>query len=174
MDNKPKIYVTEAGYNQYIQALKESEAILSEKLRERTGNGRNRVGSDGDYQTSVSDNEVALAANTVSRIKEEIMRLEVVSKENLSETQIDLEDIVTLLHNDTNEVRQVKLTGGMPVVGFGTEVHSITINSPMGKAIYKKNVGDTVSYSVGKNNFSVSILSKEKEFTMPENEREPE
>ena len=174
MDNKSKIYVTEEGYKQYLQALKESEAILGEKLRERSDSGKNRLGSDGDYQTSVSDNEIALAANTVSRIKEEIMRLEVVSKENLNASQIDLEDIVTLLHNDTNEVRQVKLTGGMPVVGFGTEVHSITINSPMGKAIYKKNVGDTVSYSVGKNNFSVSILSKEKEFTMAESEREPE
>jgi transcription elongation GreA/GreB family factor len=62
----------------------------------------------------------------------------------------------------------------MPVVGFGDEINSITINSPMGKAIYKKSVGDTVSFSVGKNNLSVTIISKEKEFTKAESEREPE
>lgn len=174
MENKSKIYVTEDGYKQYIEALKESQALLSEKLRERTESGRNRVGGDGDYQTGVADSEISLIYNTIAGLKDSIDRLEIVSKENLSETQVGLGDIVTLLHKDTNEVRQVKLTGGMPVVGFGAEVHSITINSPMGKAIYKKNVGDTVSYSVGKNNFSVSIISKEKEFTMPEKERDPD
>lgn len=174
MDNKPKIYVTEEGYKQYVEALKESQALLSEKLRERTESGRNRVGSDGDYQTGVADSEISLIYNTIAGLKDSIDRLEIVSKENLNETQIDLEDIVTLLHTDTNEVRQVKLTGGMPVVGFDADFHTITINSPMGKAIYKKKVGDTVSYSVGKNTFAVSIISKEKEFTMPENERESE
>ena len=174
MKNEVKIYVTQDGYDQYMEALKDSEINLSEKLKERMGSGKNRVGGDGDYQTGVSDNEVALAASNVRRLKDEISRLKIVSKENLEESQIDLGDIVTLLHIDTNEMRQVKLTGGMPVVRFGDEINSITINSPMGKAIYKKNVGDTVSYSVGKNKFSIFIVSKEKEFTKAESEREPE
>lgn len=174
MDNNSKIYVTEEGYKQYIEALKECEAIYNAKLGERTAYGRNRVGGDGDYQTGVIDEEIRGAYSAVERMKEQIARLAIVSKENLNETQIDLEDIVTILHNDNNEVRQVKLTGGMAVLGGSDLFHTITINSPMGKAIYKKNVGDTVSYSVGKNTFSISILSKEKEFSQSEKERESE
>lgn len=166
MKSKVKIFVTQDGYNQYIEALKESEVILSEKLRERIGSGKNRVGADGDYQTGVSDNEVALVANNISRLKEEISRLEIVSKENLKESQVDLGDIVTLLHTDTNEIGQVKLTGGMPIVGIGDKINSITINSPMGKAIYKKSVGDIVSYFVNdrsgnRREFTIQIISKE-------------
>ena len=169
MDNQQKIYVTQEGYDQYIAALQESKRKYSEYLRTRSEYGKNTV---ENYQTGVYDTEIALLRNSVKSLEESISRLVVVESEKSDEGKIGLGDIVTVLHVDNNEVRVVKLSGGMPVLGLDGEVNTITINSPMGKAIYKKNVGDTVSFSVGKNTFSVNILSKEKSLDAPEVEQE--
>ena len=45
---------------------------------------------------------------------------------------------------------------------FNDELVTITINSPMGAAIYKKKVGDVVTYKVRNNEFTAMIISKEK------------
>lgn len=52
------------------------------------------------------------------------------------------------------------------------EIYNLTIDSPLGEAIYKQKVGDVVTYSVGKNKFTATILSISAE---PQNEaQEPE
>ena len=72
---KQKIYVSQAGYDQYMEALAQSKAIYDEKLKERTRCGKNRVGADGDYQTGTADTELQIATAAVSDLEETISRL---------------------------------------------------------------------------------------------------
>lgn len=45
---------------------------------------------------------------------------------------------------------------------FGAEVFEISINSPLGKAVYQRKVGDNVSYTVNGKVFNVTIINKSK------------
>ena len=40
------------------------------------------------------------------------------------------------------------------------DINEISLNSPLGMSLYKSKIGSTVNYLVGKNEFTVSILSK--------------
>lgn len=95
-------------------------------------------------------------------IEDIISRLCIISKENIEESLINLDDIVTVVYTDTNELRKVKLTGGIPELKFGEDVDVITINSPLGKALYQRTVGEVVSFNVGSRMLSVQIVSREK------------
>ena len=49
---------------------------------------------------------------------------------------------------------------------FNADIPMITIDSPLGKEVYLKEIGYVGNYSVGKNNIRVEIVSKEKESTL--------
>ena len=170
MENQSKIYVTRQGYNEYIEALASAEEKYAEVLKSRPNYGQN---ASDNYRSNVYDSEVRVYRNTVSSLKDTIARLVVIEKEDSQESVVGLGEIVTVMSED-GEVRQFKLTGGMPRLDVNAEVLEITINSPMGKAIYKSRVGDTVSYSVNKNNFSATILSKESAKEQSPKESQPE
>lgn len=68
----------------------------------------------------------------------------------------DTVDINMLLTPTTGREMTVQLIGGT-VTEIGKQV---SINSPMGKAIYGRRIGETVSYEVNKNNINVKLLRK--------------
>ena len=83
----------------------------------------------------------------------------VINEDNKDESVVNFEDIVEVQMERGGDVKVEKfiVTGGLPDI----YANKISINSPMGKAVYGKRVGDQVSYSVGKNIFNITILSKE-------------
>lgn len=169
MDNKSKIYVSREGYNQYIEALAECKQRYAEHTKTRADYGKNEV---ENYQTGVYDTEASILLGSIRDLNETISRLHIIENEQQKDGVIGLEDIVTIIFNDTNEIKQVKLTGGMPVVDRTQDIVTVTVNSPIGKAVYKKSVGETVSYSVGKNTFAITIISKEAAYS-PNKEKQP-
>lgn len=162
-----KIYVTKAGYNQYVAALEDCKKRYAEHAKTRADYGKNEV---ENYQTGAYDNEATILLCSIRDLTETISHLSIIENENTEEGTIGLEDIATIMFVDTGEIRQVKLTGGMPNIDKDNEVITITINSPMGKAIYKNKVGETVSYKVGNNSISVMIISKQNGLEKQENQ----
>ena len=59
---------------------------------------------------------------------------------------------------DDMEEMTFKLVGASG--DFNAEIQEISINSPLGSAVYKKKIGDTCSYSVNNRNFSVLLKHK--------------
>lgn len=171
VNDNSKIYVTQEGYNQYLLALKECEKKYAECLRTRVDYGKN---TSDDYKSTVYDTEARLCRNAVEDMNRTISRLVILEDEKSEDGVVGLGDIVTVLSLDANEVRQFKLTGGMPKLGLDKEVLEITINSPMGKAIHKSKVGETVSFKVGQRTLSATIISKEKGSELEKQEAQPE
>ena len=59
--------------------------------------------------------------------------------------------------DDTEEITfKLVATSG----SFGGKMQEVSINSPLGAAVYKKQIGDTCSYSVNNRNFSVYLKQK--------------
>ena len=125
-----------------------------------------------DAADKVNEVERLIAAR--NSLYETIRGFVVVENEESLEGVVCIGDLVTVLTFDNDEIRQVKLIGGTPVLNENGELCEISIKSPMGKAILGKNVGDVVSYSTSKKTFTAQILSKEKTKEQAQEESQPE
>lgn len=159
MEETKIIYVTQEGYNQYIAALKDYQDAYAALLKTRVEYGKNSV---ENYQTGVYDMEAEALLSNIRNMNKTISQLEIISDENAEENTVNLGDIVNVQVVGDDELRKVKLIGGVPIIALNDELVTITINSPMGAAIYKKKVGDVVTYKVRNNEFTAMIISKEK------------
>ena len=90
----------------------------------------------------------------------ELQRIVIMEKHKDSDT-IDIGDIILanmiFSPDDTEEITfKLVATSG----SFGGKMQEVSINSPLGAAVYKKQIGDTCSYSVNNRNFSVYLKQK--------------
>ena len=81
----------------------------------------------------------------------------VIIEKDVETDKIGLDDYVKvkLFMNDEEDEFSFKL-----VASLSPKEDEISINSPMGRAIYKKGIGDKISYQVGDALCVVEILSK--------------
>ncbi len=148
---------------QGLEQIDELINIEKNKLREAVKqkaiafqNDTNAWHDNAAYDAALErENEAIEEINRLIDIK---MTVEVISKHNIPE-QIDIGDIVTVEMNN-DEIFDVVLTGKFQANSKDSEV---TLNSPIGEAIYKKQIGDTISYlSHGKNKCLIKILAVKK------------
>ena len=154
------IRATKDGLKDYKEALKCAEAELAAVKATRELYGKNSV---DDYQIGEYDIDLKTKENIVNELKREIANIVVIDQSNEEEGKIGFDDVVTSIYLDTNEAIKVKLTGGIAplLLGERREIDVITVNSPLGKAIYQSNVGDITSFKVGQKVITIKIVSKE-------------
>ena len=90
--------------------------------------------------------------------KKKSMLKDIVIIDKESNGTVSLNMKVELLFIDDDIVEEYILTGD---INSNLDDNSITLNSPLGSAIYGKKVGDKVSYKVGDNIYNVEILGIE-------------
>jgi transcription elongation GreA/GreB family factor len=156
--NKEKIYLDEEGYKEYLDSI--------EKLKEKLTN--NSKGKTESYYAAVGDGwhdnfayedanrQETMIVSEINKLKDNLPKIEIIKRGN-NRNIIDIDDEVTLEidYGTGKETNTYKLIAHNP-----TRDTDISINSPLGKAIYKRKVNDTVSYNVGNNAFMVKIINK--------------
>ena len=158
MEEKSTIYVTQEGFEQYLKALQDAKEAYAALLKTRVDYGRNSV---EDYKTSAYDLEANNLLYNIRSLSESIANMKIIADENVEESTVNMGDVVTIQFVGDDDVRKVQIVGGAPDIGRDDGIVSITINSPMGNAIYKKKIGEVVSYKVRNNEFTAIIISKE-------------
>lgn len=159
MNNFTKIYVTKKGYKQYIDALNQAQQVLADHVKTRSDYG---VNTGDNYRTAAFDEKRLRLAYAVKEMEDTISNLVIIEDKNAKENTINMDDIINIQFKG-EESCKVQIVGGMPDVNREDGMICITINSPLGAALYKKKIGDKVSYNVGNKEFQVDILSKEKQ-----------
>ena len=80
------------------------------------------------------------------------------------ETLVDVNDIVTvnmIFGPDDSEELEFKLVGSVgSYTSDNSGIKEASINSPLGKSVYHKKVGESASYKVESRVFNIEILSK--------------
>lgn len=155
------IYLDKNGYNEMLGQIEE----LKEEIK------KNDLGRKEAFDAGAGDGwdspEFEEIERTSFRLSSELKRMyEVLSRVVIVEKQdnediVDIGDIVLLgveFNKGDIEESAYKLTGGSG--DLFKEIPEISINSPMGAAIYKKHVGDTCSYTVRDREISVFIKNK--------------
>lgn len=154
-----KIYLDEKGYNEY---LKEIDAI-KEKIKQNSSD-ITEYQSDDAYGDGWHDNfayeEAMKKENMLFHELEVKMKglknIEIV-KESANENEVNINKIVSLKFDDNDEIEKYQLTGGSSS-NTSLKIPSITLNSPLGKAIYKKKINDKFKYDIDGNTVTGIIV----------------
>ena len=101
-----------------------------------------------------------------------------VKKEHSTDGRIGLDDIVDVYLYEKEQIMKVQITGERPQVLEDEGLSKITLQSPMGKAIFGKKVDDIVTYTIegrasrriSPQKLTLKILSVERAFAN-ENEK---
>lgn len=158
------ILLDEDGYKQFINEL--------EKLKQQSDNSA-LSGSDA-YNNAIGDGwhdnfafeesmrESRLIAKRIDDMYEKKKYIKIIEDKDIKESVINLNDTVLveiIYSEDDKEKEYLKLTGKYIPNTDGT-IKEITINSPLGKAIYKAKIGSIQKYQVGDRKIEVKIISK--------------
>ncbi len=163
MESK-KLRLNSDGVNAYNREIENKEEELK-KLRLYKGTdaiyqGDNWHDNPTLYQAELK--EVSLMKE-ISRLKNMLLDAEIVESLN-DESLVDIGDVVKLemfLDPDNVEENIFKLVATTP--NFSANIKEVSLNSPLGSAIYQKKVGESTSYSVNNNTFNIIIKGKAKD-----------
>lgn len=157
-----KIKMDQEGFEQYLKQIEKLEEELSQtrlyKGKTAIFQGDNWHDNPELYQTEARERSLM---QQITQMRANAQNIEIVER-NSDVSIIDIGDFVTLdmIYSESNvEEMFLKLVGGE--ANFRGDVPEISINSPLGKSIYQKKVGDRASYQVNGRIFNVLIKGKE-------------
>lgn len=161
MINKDEILMDKAGYD---KLLAEIEAIKAKINEVNSGRREAYDAGSGDGWDSPEFEEIERVENVLlGELKskcDQLTRAKIIEKSDNVDL-VDIGDIILAVFTDpsnkSNELK-FKLVGGNG--DLFAEIQEVSVNSPMGIAVYKKKVGDICNYSVNNNNYTVEIKEK--------------
>lgn len=154
-----KIYLDKAGYENYLKSLEDIKKEIDANAKLMSIYASDDAYGDGWYDNFAYEETMHKEAELFQKYnKKKSMLKDIVIVDKESNGTVSLNMKVELLFIDDEEIEEYIITGD---INSNIEDNSITINSPLGSAIYGKKVGDKVSYKVGDNTYNVEILGIE-------------
>ena len=155
-----KIFLDEQGYKEYIEKtkqLKEDFDTISTLISKIVVEGR-KEDANTDYERLMVTRKHL--KETIQSRENDISKIVIVSRTENSD-YLDIGDVVRVslrFPNGVTEEDTFELTAGEN--DLTGEVSKISINVPLGKCVYKKDVGDTDSYDIRDGKVQVTIIEK--------------
>ncbi|MDD2518603.1 MAG: hypothetical protein PHG18_01800 [Bacilli bacterium] len=161
--NEKKLYLDKNGYNEYLKSIEELFVKLKENSKSKKCSYHSAVG-DGWHDNFDFEEAKRIEVSLVMQINnknEELKNIVIVENDNSDDSIVNINDVVELkfIFDEDEELEKFKLTGGCNPKEYD-DYREITLNSPIGKAIYKQKLGNIVEYIVSSKKFNVQILRK--------------
>lgn len=157
------ILVNEEGYKQFYEkmdSLRESNLsnanMMSQSYKDFIGDGWH---DNPIYEEAVRKNRMIDVE--INKMLEQEKKLKLINDIQDSSC-VNIDDIIRvefIYLDGEKEIEDIKLTGKF-IPNTDLEIKEISLNSPIGKAIYKKKIGKTYSYQVGNNSISIRIVER--------------
>ena len=159
------ILVDTDGFNQYYEELNRLKelslsiaSIGSESYADVVGDGWH-----DNFAFEDTMRESRKIASRINKILEDEKYLKIVDKKSTSDDIIDIGDILTIkVIYDIDDIEKytIKLTGKYKIDN-NAKIKEISLNSPIGRSIYLKNINDNnISYYVNDKKISIKIINK--------------
>lgn len=159
------ILVDTDGFNQYYEELNRLKelslsiaSIGSESYADAVGDGWH-----DNFAFEDAMRESRKIASRINKILEDEKYLKIVDKKSTSDDIIDIGDILTIrVTYDIDDIEEytIKLTGKY-MIDNNANIEEISLNSPIGRSIYLKNINDNnISYYVNDKKISIKIINK--------------
>lgn len=158
-----KIKLNQNGYEDYLREIEKKEKELADlrmyKGKDAIYQGDNWHDNPTLYQAELQ--EMALMKE-IAEMKQKLNNIEIV--QNIGDDSlVDIGDVVKIdmIFSENDREEQIfKLVGTSPNFDLNAEIQEISINSPVGKAMYHKKIGDVANYKVNARTFTIQIKEK--------------
>ena len=162
-----EILVDENGYQQYLDEIEKLKQLSRNNLTIGSTAYNDAIG-DGWHDNFAFEQAIIEDRKIATKINNMILKkpfIKVITTKNREKELVDIGDILILeikYAEDDIEKVKVKLTGNyFPNTNIENDIQEITLNSPLGKAIYQKNIYDkTISYDVQNKKVEIKIIKK--------------
>ena len=150
------------GYDQLITEIAEIRKKLNEVYRERPDDF-----IIGDWEDNAVSSGYMLKNEEITRLRYELESrlaklpyIQIVESLN-NDDLVDINDVIRVSYAQADDDEKdfiLRLVGKVP--DLNSEIRQVSINSPMGQAVYGKPIGSTQSYTVRNNTFQITIEEK--------------
>ena len=164
-ENTEKIYVTKAGYDEFFEELehRKEQFMLngssgSKMYQDAVGDGWH---DNFDFENSMrEENKIA---HSVDKMLRDAKRLVIVEEKKLKTNVVHLDDTIRVIlkfSDDDQEEELIKLTGMYFPSVHTDSILEVTLNSPIGAAIYQKKIPSKTYYEVNDAKVEIEIIEK--------------
>lgn len=160
--DKDKIYLDQSGYQDYLEEIERLKDLLNQNNQAKSSAYNSAVG-DGwhdNFDFEVALREEFKIMGLLKKKREDLERIVIINEEKNDFDGVTINDWVKVSLFMDGEVDEFSFK---LVASLNPTEDEISINSPMGAAIYKKRVGEIASYQVGDRKFKVKVLDIRKE-----------
>ena len=166
MENEEKIYLDEEGYKKYLQDIEDLKNQINNNGKQKSSAYVSAVG-DGWHDNFEFEDAKREELRLLGLLKEKVAGLSriVVVNNKKTDDSIVVGDYVTVnlyFNNADKPMEKIFRLVGVSNPDISGDIMEISINSPLGKAVYMKKTGDKFDYVVGSNTVSGLITNKEK------------
>lgn len=157
------VLVDQTGYKQYYEELERLKELSQTIASIGSTSYADAVGDGWHDNFAFEDTmrESRKIAVRIDKLLEDEQYLKVVERKNIPNT-IDIGDILLIkIIYDINDIEEytIKLTGKyMP--DNNAKIKEISLNSPLGRSIYLKNINDDIYYYVNDKKINIKIKEK--------------
>ena len=158
------VLVDTEGFNQYYEELNRLKdislsiaSIGSESYADAVGDGWH-----DNFAFEDTMRESRKIASRINKMLDDEKYLKIVDKKSNSDDIIDIGDILKIkVIYDIDDIEEytIKLTGKY-MIDNNAKIKEISLNSPIGRSIYLKNINDDIGYYVNDKKISIKIINK--------------
>lgn len=170
MEIEEKIFLDKKGYEEYLQSISDLLDQINGNSKLKSEAYENGVG-DGWHDNFAFEQAKREEFKLLKELhdKREALSRIVIIEEKDNDNTIDINDYVSIemaFPGEDPEEMIFKLVAANSPNFSSDGISEITLNSPLGKAVYGMKIGDKTSYAVNKNTISVSIKDAKKDLSL--------
>ncbi len=163
-ENTEKIYVTKEGYEEFFAELEKRKEEFMTNSSSGSKMYQDAVGDSWhdnfDFENSMrEENKIASSVDKMLRDVKRLVIVEEKQVKNLVNINDTIRVILEFSEGDTEE-EIIKLTGRYIPKIHTDSVLEVTLNSPVGRAIYQSKIPSTTYYEINNQQVKIKILEK--------------
>lgn len=136
------------------EELYKSQIDVQERIRKAAALGD--LSENAEYHFAKEENRSI--QRELAELESKLKHVAVVSTDNVPDDMVFLGHTVKLLDLDDDSEQLVRLVGEAQPASAGSDVMPVSVNSPMGEALLKARVGDTVKVKAPRGTMEFKIL----------------
>lgn len=159
-----KIYLTDEGLNEYRKEIKILNDKLAEiqKMKSEACSGAVGDGWHDNFAYEDAKRQEDAIVTQIKDLGDKSKYIEIITNDIKDQNIISLNDILKVeftYEDGTKDEEIIKLTGNWKSREYD-EFQEVTLNSPIGKNIYGKDIKDIIEYSVNEKKIIVKVIEK--------------
>lgn len=164
---KEQLKLNKQGYEEYLQNIKKKEKELADVRMYKGTTAINQGDNWHDnpilYQTEMKEQ---FLMREIAEMKHKLLSIEIIDKQG-DDSLIDIGDVVKIdmiFSSSDHEEYIFKLVAKDPLFDMNgyieEDIEEVSINSPLGNALYLKKIGDIATYKVEDRTITIELKEK--------------